>query len=123
MFESVSDCVSELTSASSSNYCLVHWRSHGGLEGFPGGMLGVTELTVVWFKLEELCCSFHAQRLCWFWFIFRWTLNKVCVLLLSLMKDLYHMLSKHGLVRGAEFMSVRCCVFKRFLCHYFTQNG
>ena len=122
MLEAVADGVSELARAAPSDDCLVTRTLQRGLESFPRCMCRVAKLAVVRFELEILSSFFHAQGLRWLGLILRGTLNKVCVLLLSLMKNLYHMLSKHGLVWGAEFMSVRCCVFKRFLCHYFTQN-
>jgi hypothetical protein len=69
-------------------------------------MCGIAELAAVWLELEKLSCPFHALWLCWLSLILGRTLYKVCVLLLSLMKHLYHVLSKHGLIRGTEFMSV-----------------
>ena len=122
MLEAVADGVSELARAAPSDDCLVTRTLQRGLESFPRCMCRVAKLAVVRFELEILSSFFHAQGLRWLGLILRGTLNKVSVLLLSLMENLNHVLAQHGLIRGAKFMCVRRCILERLLRHYFMQN-
>ncbi len=123
MLESAANSISKLSGASTSYYSLIHRGTHGRLECLPGRMLGVAKLAVVGLVLEILSCSFHAKGLCWLSLIFGWPLHKICIFLFPFVKHLYHVFSQHRLIWRPEFLSVRCCVIERFLCHYFTQNG
>jgi hypothetical protein len=69
-------------------------------------MCGVSELTIVGFKLEELSGAFHAQGLSRFRLILRGSLHKINVFLLLLLNKLSHMLSQHRLVCLSEFSCV-----------------
>ena len=93
MLKPVANCVSEFTSATSTDNRLVLRRSHGSLEGLPRSVGGVTKLLVVGFELEELSCAFHAQGLSWFRFILRGSFHIVRVFLFLFLYKLSHVLS------------------------------
>ena len=122
MLEPVPHSVAELASAAASDHCLIVRRPHSLLESLPGGVRGVSELSVVRFKLEELGSPLHAQGLSRLLLIVGRTLDEVNVLLLPLMQDLLHVLPEHGLVGGPEFPCVRYRILERLLCHYILRN-
>ena len=85
MLEPVPHSVAELASAATPDHCLIVWRAHCRLESLPGSVRGVSELSVVGFKLEELGGALHAKWLSRFLLIVRRALHEVNVLLLPLM--------------------------------------